>query len=130
MSWSSRKKKEGIFCTVYFTQREIFHICVLAQCIVYWINFQNIHAFTYQETLLHTLLLLVFKIVESLQCILEHSVLVLVKLGNEAYKLQNQAILKECSNLLVEIFKIVLPNKRNKKKQIKKNTVGITLLLF
>ena len=43
--------------------------CIL--CIVYWINFQNIYTFTYQKTLLHTLLLLVFKIVESLQCILK-----------------------------------------------------------
>ena len=34
-------------------------------------HFQNIHTFTYQTTLLHTLLLLVFKIVESLQCILK-----------------------------------------------------------
>ena len=33
-------------------------------------HFQNIHTFTYPETLLHTLSLLVFKIVESLQCIL------------------------------------------------------------
>ena len=33
-------------------------------------NFQNIHTFTYQKTLLCTLLLLVLKIVESLQCIL------------------------------------------------------------
>ena len=29
------------------------------------------YTFTYQKTLLHTLLLLVFKIVESLQCILK-----------------------------------------------------------
>ena len=36
----------------------------------YWINFQNIYTFTYQKSLLHTLLLLLFKIVESLQCIL------------------------------------------------------------
>ena len=44
-----------------------FNICVLSQCILYWIHFQNIHTFTYQKTLLYTLLLLVFKIVESLQ---------------------------------------------------------------
>ena len=35
MSWSSRKKKEGTFCTVYSTQREFFKILVLSQCIVY-----------------------------------------------------------------------------------------------
>ena len=44
MSWISRKKKENIFCSVYF-----FNICVLSQCKVYWIHFQNIHTFTYQK---------------------------------------------------------------------------------
>ena len=29
MSWSSRKKKEGIFCTVYFVQRKFFLTFVL-----------------------------------------------------------------------------------------------------
>ena len=46
------------------------NICDWSQCLVYWLNFQNIYTFTYQKTLLHTFLLLVFKIVESLQCIL------------------------------------------------------------
>ena len=54
-----KKKKEGIFCTVYFVWRKFFNICVLSECIVYWIHiqihFQNIHTFTYQKTLLHTL---------------------------------------------------------------------------
>ena len=39
---------------------------VLSQCIVNLLRFQNIDTFTYQKALLHTLLLLVFKIVESL----------------------------------------------------------------
>ena len=34
--------------------------------------FQNIHSFTYKKTLLHRLLLLSSKIVESLQCILKN----------------------------------------------------------
>ena len=68
-----RKKKARIFCTVYFSERNFFNICVLFHCLVYWIHFQNIHTFTCQKRLLHTLLLLVFKILESLQCILnEH----------------------------------------------------------
>ena len=29
-SWSSRKKKEGIFCTVYFLQMEFFKICFIS----------------------------------------------------------------------------------------------------
>ena len=69
MSWSSRKKKQGIFYTAYFVRRNFFNICVLSQCIMYWIHFQDIHTFTYQKILLHTLLWLLFKIVESLQCI-------------------------------------------------------------
>ena len=40
---------------------------------MYWINFQNIYTFTYKKTLLHKLLLRVFKIVENLQCILKWS---------------------------------------------------------
>ena len=71
MSWSSQKKKKGIFCTIYFVQRNFFFlIFVSSQCIVYWIHFQNINTFTYQKTLLHTLFLLVFIIVRSLQRIL------------------------------------------------------------
>ena len=57
MNCSSVKEKRGHF----------LHIFVLYQCIVYRIHFQNIHAFAYQKTLLHTL---VFEIVESLQCII------------------------------------------------------------
>ena len=69
MSCSSWKKKEGIFCII-LSEGKFFHICVLAQCRVYWIHFQNIHTFTYQKTLLHALLLLLLKIVECLRCIL------------------------------------------------------------
>ena len=36
---------------------------------MYQIHFQNIQTFTYQKALLYTLLLLVFKIVKSVQCI-------------------------------------------------------------
>ena len=43
MSWSSRKKKRGIF----FPSERNFNICVLSQCIMYWIRFENIHTFTY-----------------------------------------------------------------------------------
>ena len=58
VSWSSRKKKEGIFCTVYFV---CFHICVLSKCKVYLILFQNIHTFTYGKTLFHTIFCLFLK---------------------------------------------------------------------
>ena len=55
ISWSSWKKKEGFFWSVYFVWRNCFNICVLSQFIVYWIHFQSIHTFTYQKTLLLTL---------------------------------------------------------------------------
>ena len=68
----ARERKKRAFWVPFILSEEIFfNICVLSQCIVYWIHFQNIHTFTYQKTLLHTLLLLVFKIVESLQCTLD-----------------------------------------------------------
>ena len=69
MVWGSQKKKE-FFVPSILSEENFFKICVLSQCIVYWIHFQNIHTFTYQETLLHTILLLACKIVESLQCVL------------------------------------------------------------
>ena len=66
------ERKKRTFFVPFILFKEIFlKICFLCQCIVYWIQFQNIHKFTYQKTSLHTLLLLVFKIVEILQCILK-----------------------------------------------------------
>ena len=78
MSWALRIKEEGIFCTIYFVWRLLSKICV-SQCIVYWIDFQNIHTFTYQKTLLYTLLLLVSEIAKSLQCILKGALLCLTQ---------------------------------------------------
>ena len=70
------KEKRDYFVPFFFfflSKRNFFNICVLSQFIVYWIHFhfQNIHTFTYQKTLLDALLLLVFKILKSLQCILK-----------------------------------------------------------
>ena len=74
------KEKREHFFTPFILSKGIFvKIYVLSQCVVYWIHFPNIHTFTYQKTLLHTLLLLVFKIVESLQCILKTISLCLAK---------------------------------------------------
>ena len=54
MSWSSQKKTEGIFCIIYFGSRDLF------LRFVFYINVKFIE---------YTLLL-VSKIIESLQCIL------------------------------------------------------------
>ena len=61
------KEKGGFFCTEYFVRREIFSFCALARVLN---TLQNIHIFTCHQTLLHALLLLAFKIIERLQCIL------------------------------------------------------------
>ena len=69
MSWSSQKST--FFATFILSEGNFFNIYVISQCIVYWVYFQNTYPFTYQKPFLHTLLLLVFKIVKSLQCILK-----------------------------------------------------------
>ena len=79
VSWSSRKKKRTSFVPFILSKENISEICVLSRCIVYWIHFNNIHAFTYQKTLLHTLFLLVFKTIESTQCILNILKLVVIR---------------------------------------------------
>ena len=68
MSWSSWKKKGCIFFSVYFVRRNFFNICVLSQCIVYWINFQNIYTYytlTYQKTLPKVLKILFYLFLKS-----------------------------------------------------------------
>ena len=66
------KKKRAFFVLSILSKKDFFNICVLSQCMVYWIHFLNIQAFTYQKTLVPTLFLLVFKTIESLQCILKY----------------------------------------------------------
>ena len=57
MSWSLRKKKGGHFLYHLLCPNEfVLNICVLFLSIVYWISFHNICTFTYQKTVLHTVL--------------------------------------------------------------------------
>ena len=49
------RKKKAFFVPFILSEGSFFNICVLSQCIVYWIRFQNIHTFIYQKTLFHTL---------------------------------------------------------------------------
>ena len=67
------RKKRAFFLPFILSKGNFRNIFVLSQCIVYWICFQNIHTLTYEKTLFHTLLLLAFKTVESLPCILKHT---------------------------------------------------------
>ena len=68
-----KRRKWAFFVPFILSEGHFFNICVLSQCVVYWIHFQNIHTFPYQKTLFCTLLLLVFKTIESFQCILKWS---------------------------------------------------------
>ena len=70
---ASERKKRAFLVPFILSEGNFFKIYVLSQCIVYWMQFQNIHTFTYEKTLLHILLLLVSKIVENLQWILRQS---------------------------------------------------------
>ena len=69
LQWvGARERKRGHFLSrLFYLKEAFFKIWVISQCIVHWIHFQNIHAFTYKKTLLHAILLLVFKIFENLK---------------------------------------------------------------
>ena len=68
MSWSSQKKKETIFCTVYFVRREfIYDLCFISVYNV--LNTLSEYTYFNISKNIHTLLLLVSKIMKSLQCI-------------------------------------------------------------
>ena len=55
------RKNRTFFVPFIFSEENFLNICVSSQCIVYWIHFQNIHIFTYQKKLLHTLFSLFLK---------------------------------------------------------------------
>ena len=54
-------QKRAFFVPLILSEGYFINICVLPQYIVYWIYFQNIHTFTNQKTLLHTLFCLFLK---------------------------------------------------------------------
>ena len=55
------RKKRAFFVLFILPKKDFFNICVLSQCMVYWIHFLNIQAFTYQKTLVPTLFCLFLK---------------------------------------------------------------------
>ena len=57
----AKEKKSAFIVPFILSGGNTFNICVLSQCIVHWINLQNIHSFTYQKILLHTLFCLFLK---------------------------------------------------------------------
>ena len=56
-----KRKTREFFVPFILSEGNSFNICVLSQCIVYWIRFQNIHTFTHRKTLLPTLFCLFLK---------------------------------------------------------------------
>ena len=56
------RQKRAFFVPFILSEENFFNIFILSQCIVYWIQFQNIRTFTYQKTLLHTLFCLFLKL--------------------------------------------------------------------
>ena len=65
--WAGAREKERTYFLyrLFFSKEFFFKICVLSQCILYWIHFQNIHTFTYQKRLIHTLFCLFLKSLEA-----------------------------------------------------------------
>ena len=56
-----KRKKTTFFVPSILPKANVFNICVLSWCIVYWIHFQNMATFTYGKTLIHTLFCLLLK---------------------------------------------------------------------
>ena len=56
------RQKRAFFVPFTLSKENFSNIYILSQCIVYWIHFQKIRTFTYQKTLLHTLLCLFLKL--------------------------------------------------------------------
>ena len=78
------------------SEGNFFKICVLSQCIVYWMHFQNISTFAYQKSyFIH--FLLVFKIVKSIQCILKQKDFWLLK----DFYLRNQIVFPAISIIII-----------------------------
>ena len=70
--------------------------------VLYWINFQNIHNFTYQKSITSYTFLLVFKIVESLPCVLK------VKKSENGYSFFHTLSQTKPSNSSVTLFAVQL----------------------
>ena len=54
------RKKDTFFVPFILSEESFFNICFLSQSIVYWIDFQNIHTFTYQKKMLQKFFRLFF----------------------------------------------------------------------
>ena len=55
-------KKYALFVTFILSKGNFCSLCILFQCLVNWINFQNTNIFSYQKALLDTLFCLFLKL--------------------------------------------------------------------
>ena len=78
INFNISSQKSALFLRFILSERNLFNICVLSQCIVYESTF-NFHIPLHKKILFHTLLLLVFKIAESCNCILNSHIFFLAK---------------------------------------------------
>ena len=56
------RRKRAFFVLFILSERIFFNICVLSQCLAYWVHFRNIHIFAYKKTLVYTLFCLFLKL--------------------------------------------------------------------
>ena len=61
----ARERQKRAFFVLFILSEDNFFKFVLLPCIVYWIHFQNMHTFTYEKTLFHTLFCLFLKSSEA-----------------------------------------------------------------
>ena len=74
-----KRKKRAFFVPFILSEEKFFNICVLSQCILYWIYFQNIHTFKYQKTLFHTIFCLFFKLLKAFSVSLKDETCLLLR---------------------------------------------------
>ena len=70
MVGASERKKRAFFVPFILSKGHFFSICALSQCIVYLNTLSEYTYFYISENITSYTFLLVFKIAESLQCIL------------------------------------------------------------
>ena len=98
----NREKKRAFFVPFILSKGNCFNICVLPQCIVYWIHFQNIDTFIYQKTLLLTLFCLFWKLLKAFSVSLRTNMLLHhIKKHWLAIKLHQSKQYITCYNLLL-----------------------------
>ena len=109
----AKEKKRSFFYCLFCPKEIFFNIQVLSQCIVYWIRFRNIHACTYQKTLLHAFFCLFLKSSNTFSVSLSLFLLYFIKLFLKRFE-KNCLTLARLQELM--FFKVMsVPIQYNKK---------------